>query len=720
MWNLFLLFIVLALVHSSLGNSITSTTSLGKFDPKTCECSSRNKAGADDLSTELISVDSSEPMLERTTNTNPASTSRNNIGSSNEGVETINMQRDSSLPSLSPISREGVGVNTIPEDFGSSGEQNSEESRVITDQISMVPNDQDDNRHETANIDTLQQQRRLPLINNKSMKEDPDAVPAGPSDFIIDQDRLSYDGPCVPMLASCAALAVSNGTHLLWDDMRRTLAFAWELHVFGSASLFALLAGLAVMGMIGASTLVHPLCGPLTLANSLLLLTGTQRAVLLLLDPYGTRQILARPTLAAFHNLPLNFLLWAQVVLALVALRGVILRQLPQKLQRPWLVGVLAVLHCALLLAADLLSPVLSLTFPLLLHTFSLCCALPSCVEILSQSFSRLQLSISSPKPEWGMSQRIENHARRLMVVCSVLGVLCCCLQVYTLLWLYGVLGSWRRFSWCWWLSQFWARVVELAWGFVLLALGSWILWTPQKSRLRGDHWQGRQEWSSGSENTSFWDRVFIKIGNGQFRQSENTWVDLMPNTWSSYPSHRSGFNNSPVCTLDEPVSTIIPNHMPCPVISSSCNSQAVTERDVEPDSFLSLVEFEMRPPSPIDLVGSIDYALSQGDFSRSLFKSRPHITGMVDPDVTHGQGTAITPSPVHVAFRETVETGFTSGSPENVPHMDIRPSPNAYTDYTPNRFSESDETPERGQQNSEIESEWMHQDWTEDDIIDL
>ena len=162
---------------------------------------------------------------------------------------------------------------------------------------------------------------------------------------------------------------------------------------------------------------------------------------------------------------------------------------------------------------------------------------------------------------------------------------------------------------------------------------------------------------------------------------------------------------------------------MPCPVISSSCNSQAVlqSQRDVEPDSFLSLVEFEMRPPSPIDLVGSIDYALSQGDFSvGSLFKSRAHVTGMVDPDVTHGQGTAITPSPVHVAFRETVETGFTSGSPENVPHMDIRPSPNAYTDYTPNRFSESDETPERGQQNSEIESEWMHQDWTEDDIIDL
>ncbi|CAL8337128.1 unnamed protein product [Lota lota] len=703
MWNLFLLFVVLALVHSSLGNSLTTPTSLEKSNPQTSECSSRNMADADDLSTELIlqtkshvvSVDSSEPMVERTTNTNPTSTSKNNLCSSDDDVETINMQRASSLPSLSPLSREGVDVNAISEDLGSSGKQNSEESRVLTDQISIVPNGQD--------------------VNHPDLD--------GLSDFMIGQELLSYEGPCVPKLVSCAALTISNGTNLLWDDMRRTLAFAWELHVFGSASLFALLAGLAVLGMVGASTLVQPLCGYLTLANSLLLLTGTQRAVLLLLDPYGTRQILARPTLAALHNLPLHFLLWAQVVLALVALRGVILRQLPRKLQRPWVVGVLAVLHCALLLAADLLSPVLSLTFPLLLHTLSLCCALPSCIGILSQSFSHLQLSIRNPKPQWGMSQRIENHARRVVVVCAMLGVLCCCLQVYSLLWLYGVLGNWRRFSWCWWLSQFWARVVELAWGFVLLALGSWILWTPQKSRLRGDHWQGRQEWSNGFENTSFWDRVFIKIGNGQFRQSENTWGDLMPNTWSRYHIHRSGSKNSTVCKYDEPVSTIIPNHMPCPVTSSSCDLQAALQwqREGERDCFLSLIEFDMRPPSPIDLVGSIDYALSQGDFSvGTLFKSPPPMTDMVDPDVTHGQGTAITPSPVHVAFRWTLDTGYTPGSPDHFQNMDIRQSPKAYTDYTPDRSSESDETQKRERQNPENKSEWMHQDWSEDDITDL
>ncbi|CAL8338518.1 unnamed protein product [Merluccius merluccius] len=166
---------------------------------------------------------------------------------------------------------------------------------------------------------------------------------------------------------------------------------------------------------------------------------------------------------------------------------------------------------------------------------------------ILGQSFSRLQLSSSAPKPQWGTSQRTENHTRRVVVVCALLGVMCCCLQVYSLLWLYGVLGNWRRFSWCWWLSQFWARVLELALGFVLLALGSWLFWTPQKSRVRGDHWQ----------------------------------------------------------------------------------------------------EFDMRPLSPIDLIGSIDCALKQGDFSvGSLFKSPPPaLTDTVDPkstgvkDTTHYVG---------------------------------------------------------------------------------
>ncbi|RCU34782.1 hypothetical protein DVA76_19115, partial [Acinetobacter baumannii] len=84
------------------------------------------------------------------------------------------------------------------------------------------------------------------------------------------QNLSGPGGPCALGLSPCVVLKNFNGTNLLWDDMKRTLAFAWEIHVFGSASLFILMAVLAVLGMAGARTLPHPVCDAMTLANSLL------------------------------------------------------------------------------------------------------------------------------------------------------------------------------------------------------------------------------------------------------------------------------------------------------------------------------------------------------------------------------------------------------------------------------------------------------------------
>ncbi|CAB1432075.1 unnamed protein product [Pleuronectes platessa] len=216
-------------------------------------------------------------------------------------------------------------------------------------------------------------------------------------------------GPCVLGLRPCVVLKNQNGTNLLWDDMSRTLAFVWELHVFGCASLFILMAVLAVLGMASACILPHSLCHALTLENSLLVMGGTLRGVLLLLDPYGTHQILSRATLAALHNVPLQLLLWAQVALAL---------------------------------------------------TLSLFWGLPFCMGILSQSLSYRDPFLMSSVPQWFPSHRIDRRAKRVTAVCAVFGVLCCSLQMYSLLWIYGLLGNWRRFGWGWWLSRLHFRSV--------------------------------------------------------------------------------------------------------------------------------------------------------------------------------------------------------------------------------------------------------------------
>uniref|UniRef100_A0A3Q4GDA3 Si:ch211-14i3.2 n=1 Tax=Neolamprologus brichardi TaxID=32507 RepID=A0A3Q4GDA3_NEOBR len=394
-------------------------------------------------------------------------------------------------------------------------------------------------------------------------------------------------GPCVLGVGPCIVLKNFNGTSLLWDDMRRTLAFAWELHVFGSASLFSLMACLAVLGMAGACTLPRPLCYTLILANSFLIMGGSLRTILLMLDPYGTRQILSHATLAALHNVPLQLLLWAQLALALVTLKGLNLLLFPLKLQHPWVVGGFGIFHCSALFVADLYSLTLTPAVPLLLQTLSLCWGLPFCLGILTKALSNLQPFLRSSLPQWAPSQRAERRGKRVIAGCAFLGVLCCSLQMYSLFWLYGLLGNWRRFGWGWWLSQFWARLLELAWGFSLVLATVW--------------------------------KVPLK-------KSDKSWEDLMPNNWTKYNLSKAGISNNIMSPYDDQTSTQISEPKSDPGSSSSDSQAALLWQKVgERECILSLIEFDMRPPSPINLRRSIDNAFHHGQLvAGSLFTPPP------------------------------------------------------------------------------------------------
>lgn len=512
-------------------------------------------------------------------------------------------------------------------------------------------------------------------------------------------------------LSPCVVLTNSNGTKLLWDDMRRTLAFAWELHVFGSASLFILMAVLALVGMAGACTLPRPLCDALILSNTLLILSGGLRGVLLLLDPYGTRQILSRATLAALHNVPLQLLLWAQVTLALVTLRGLKLLLFPLKLQHPWVVGGLAVAHCTPLLVADLFSPTLSPALPLLLQTLSLFWGLPFCVGILIKTFSNLHPFLRSSVPQWVPSQRVEKRAKRVTAVCAFLGVLCFSLQMYSLLWLYGLLGNWRRFGWGWWLSQFWARVLELAWGFSLLVLGSWIFWTPSRG-----HSVGRSE----VEERSLWGRVLSSIRKGPLRKSEKTWEELMPSNWTKYNLTKTGFSNNLMCPYDDQLSTIVSECTPDPVSNGSSDTQAALlwQKVGEHECILSLVEFDMRSPSPINLRRSIDNALNHGLLvSAGLFtQPPPSWTQTVGADTTDGNGGTTFPP----TFPPAYVGGWTMDTesiPASLDHFQAEePIESPTSDYNGSVWS-----PAAAHQGEEFNSAVMHQhEWCPDDVTDL
>ncbi|XP_068585858.1 proline-rich transmembrane protein 3 [Cebidichthys violaceus] len=460
----------------------------------------------------------------------------------------------------------------------------------------------------------------------------------------------------------------SNSTLLYWGNLSRTLAFAWELHVYGSASLFLLLFAGAALGLTLSPGANCPHRGALALANALLFLAGGLRAALFLIDPYGTRKFLPRPAVTALYNLPLHLLVWTQAALALLALRVAGVSVLPSPLERPPLVAVLAVLQCTLLLAADLLSPALSPVVPVTLQVLSLCWGLALCLGFLCYVFPRIRCpSVSHPgvpeearRKAWTGSRRIGVMLGRVLAVCAVLGSLCCGLHVHATLWLYGLLGNWTRFNWGWWLVHFWARLLELAWGFSLLLLASWVFWRPQGCRGReeggpdgraaGDLPSPGQSTGSPQRHTC-WSKIVQSLTGKPCRKSDSNGVGgggggggggppgEVPNNWAGQERPGADISKSlirnqnhelagaqPRCVKDSNRGRNHRGHSAERGVSDGSTGSLLRLQalgrppqrsvsgslDQDRDTSLSLCEFDLRPPSPIDLTRSIDEALNR------------------------------------------------------------------------------------------------------------
>ncbi|KAM8863037.1 uncharacterized protein AB9W97_018107 isoform 1-T3 [Spinachia spinachia] len=477
-----------------------------------------------------------------------------------------------------------------------------------------------------------------------------------------------------PASTSTPALSPSEppsptGTLLYWGDLSRTLAFAWELHVYGSASLFVLLLAGAALGLALSPGADCPHRGALALANALLFVAGGLRAALFLIDPYGTRKVLPRPAVAALYNLPLHLLVWTQAALALLALRVAGVSALPPPLERPPLVAVLAVLQCTLLLAVDLLSPALSPVVPVTLQVLSLCWGLALCLGFLCYVFPRIRCP-SVPRPgapgapeaagskAWTGDRRMGVILGRVLAVCAVLGSLCCGLHVHATLWLYGMLGSWTHFNLGWWLVHFWARLLELAWGGSLLLLGSWLLWRPHGGRGReeggpdgraaGDLPSPGQSTGSTQRHTC-WSKIVQSLRGKPCRKSDSNGVGggggpgpgEVPNNWAGQERPGADISRSLIrnqkqeppgaqtrCVKDGNQGRNHRGRSADRGVSDGSTGSLLRlqalgrppqrsvsgslDRDRDRDTSLSLYDFDLRPPSPIDLTRSIDEALNR------------------------------------------------------------------------------------------------------------
>lgn len=490
---------------------------------------------------------------------------------------------------------------------------------------------------------------------------------------------------------SASAYPSLNSTLLYWGDLSQTLAFAWELHVYGSASLFLLLFAGAALGLTLSPATNCPHRGALALANALLFLAGALRAALFLIDPYGTRKLIPRPAVTALYNLPLHLLVWTHAALALLALRVAGVSVLPSTMERPPLVAVLAVLQCTLLLAADMLSPALSPVVPVTLQVLSLCWGLAICLGFLLYVFPLIRCP-PNPHPgvpeearrkAWTGSKRTGLILSRVLAVCAVVGALCCGLHVHATLWLYGLLGDWTHFNWGWWLVHFWARLLELAWGFSLLLLCSWVFWRPQG--FRGTEEGGSDRRGAGdlpspgqsvgsTQRHTCWSKIVQSLRGKPCRKSDSNGVGggggpgEVPNNWTGQERPGADISKSLIRNQNHEQPTAQPrcvkdsnrgrNHrgqsaergtfhgstgslLRLQVLGRPPQRSVSGSLDQERDTSLSLYEFDLRPPSPIDLTRSIDEALHREHLLEggSLFHPLNQISQSPSPGSGVSQG---------------------------------------------------------------------------------
>ncbi|XP_062854831.1 proline-rich transmembrane protein 3 [Trichomycterus rosablanca] len=387
--------------------------------------------------------------------------------------------------------------------------------------------------------------------------------------------------PCATDVTACASpkdlnvpAATSNRTMLVWADLSRKLSFAWELHVFGSAALFLLLSAGSALGLALAPSMNCPHRGALALANGLLFLAGVVRATFFLVDPYGSHAIMPLHVMTALYTLPLPLFIWVQAAMVVLVLKGAEVVLLRPSFQRVPLLALLAVLQ------------------------------------------------------------------------------LCCLLHAYTCLWLYGLLGNWRHFRWAWWLVQFWARLLELAWAFCLLLLASWVFWRPRGSQTSrapghgvgpaGDQSSSCPS-SSSSQTHTCWAKIVQSLKSRPYRKSDSNGIGgasgggvagELPNNWAGQERPGADISKSLIRNRDQPKESnhgrnqrsIDASSGSLPRLQALGRQRQYSQSgslDRDKQSAISLYEFDLRPPSPIDLSRSIDEALHREHLLRggSLFR---------------------------------------------------------------------------------------------------
>ncbi|XP_040214943.1 proline-rich transmembrane protein 3 isoform X2 [Rana temporaria] len=426
----------------------------------------------------------------------------------------------------------------------------------------------------------------------------------------------------------------TNKTLLKWDDLRHTLSFAWDMHVYGTGSLFLLLSLIALVNLIGSPILQVTYLPYVIVANGLLFAIGILRGVFFLLDPYGTKGKISRPIALVLCNVTFPLMISTFATLVLLVLKIARLQLLPPKFQSLALLAVIAVIHFIVLLSADLLTHLLNPSVNMVLQILSISWGIflmvgnfvayyrlrKSSKDIVNETQRVSPVEDIAVVQTQGRSIKCMFTSSRVLLVSSVFGLLCCGMQVYAILWLYGLLGQKNEFFWSWWFLQFWYRIFELVLCFSMIFVASHSFCLQCSS---SDH-------TCWSKIISYF-CTYKKTEAPEYPNNCYDWTnglqDKMSNNNISKSIIRNQAENVPLRIIKENNETKGPGignnsrsssplFRPKPDVVFAAKSQNVTMGRsytsicFEKESMLSLADLEFRPPSPINLSRSIDEAL--------------------------------------------------------------------------------------------------------------
>ncbi|KAM7040683.1 proline-rich transmembrane protein 3 [Acridotheres tristis] len=430
----------------------------------------------------------------------------------------------------------------------------------------------------------------------------------------------------------------ANATGLRWAELQHQLGFSWEAHVYGVAAMFLLLALGCLAGLAGTAILRPPHLLHVVGAHGLLLAACLLRATFLLLDPYGARGRLPAPALLLLNTAPFPLMLAAFALLLQRLQRLAELQMLPSRLRGLPALGAVVALQGAVMGAADLLPPRLGLTAALGLQALGCVAGALLLLGGLWGCWRVLRAPCEGPGPQPGA---------RALLVAAVAGLPVCGLQLYSAVWLRGVLGPHGRFSLPSWAAQLWLRIGELGTAVALLAAAA----EPVCCRCRRRSPAGHSCWAKAL-------RYFCAGRKAEAPEYPNNCYD-----WAGGSTGGTGVERTPANDISKNLIRNPAEQLPLralkdsnevwaagtgmPGLSPKCPNMLAARSCAafEQGSSPSLGELIFRPPSPIDLRRSIDQALCRrhllhdGLFGRPRRGSGSSLHGSPAPDTTPSLG---------------------------------------------------------------------------------